>query len=130
MKIRSGFVSNSSSSSFICDVSGYTTSGWDMGLTEAGMFECENDHVFLEKYLVKDSKELEDISKEKWDEDYIYEYRYSVPSSFCPICTFGAVSDEDLIDYLQKTTGKGREDILEEIKKEFDSYEGFKKYIS
>jgi hypothetical protein len=45
MKIRKGFVSNSSSSSFVCDVCGEQVSGWDMCLSEADMFECENGHT-------------------------------------------------------------------------------------
>ena len=36
MKIRKGFVSNSSSSSFICDVSGEEHQGMDIGLEGAG----------------------------------------------------------------------------------------------
>ena len=58
MKIRTGFVSNSSSSSFICDVTGDVESGWDMTLGEAGMCQCENGHTFSNEYLVC---ELEDI---------------------------------------------------------------------
>lgn len=52
MKIRNGFVSNSSSSSFLCDVSGEMESGWDLCLSDAGMYECENGHTFKEEYLV------------------------------------------------------------------------------
>lgn len=48
MKIRNGFVSNSSSSSFTCDVCGETYSGWDACLSEAEMYECENGHTFCE----------------------------------------------------------------------------------
>jgi hypothetical protein len=54
MKVRQGFVSNSSSSSFVCDISGEEVSGMDMGLREAGMYECENGHTFLEEYLIGD----------------------------------------------------------------------------
>lgn len=42
MKIRTGFVSNSSSSSFVCDVCGNIESGWDLGLNDAEMCECVN----------------------------------------------------------------------------------------
>lgn len=52
MKIRSGFVSNSSSSSFICDVSGEIVSGWDMSLHDAEMSECVNGHTFSDEYMV------------------------------------------------------------------------------
>jgi hypothetical protein len=40
MKIRTGFVSNSSSSSFTCDVCGENVSGMDMGLKSAEMYSC------------------------------------------------------------------------------------------
>jgi len=39
MKIRQGFVSNSSSSSFTCDVCGEEVSGYDVCLSEAEMSE-------------------------------------------------------------------------------------------
>ena len=52
MKERKGFVSNSSSSSFICDVSGSEYSGWDACLSEAEMVECTNGHTFCDSYVV------------------------------------------------------------------------------
>lgn len=61
MKIRQGFVSNSSSSSFMCDVCGLTESGWDAGLEECEMYECEYGHTFCECHLTKD---LENITKQ------------------------------------------------------------------
>ena len=51
-KFRKDFVTNSSSSSFICEVSGSVESGYDMGIEDAGMYECENGHTFCENYLV------------------------------------------------------------------------------
>lgn len=48
MKIRLGFVSNSSSSSFTCDVCGSTESGMDLCLGEAEMFQCANGHTVCE----------------------------------------------------------------------------------
>ena len=62
MKTRTGFVSNSSSSSFICDVSGAVESGWDMCLSEAEMSECIHGHTFGNNYLVMD---FSDLSLEK-----------------------------------------------------------------
>lgn len=49
-KFRKDFVTNSSSSSFICEVSGGSEGGYDMGLSEAGMYECVNGHTFYEHY--------------------------------------------------------------------------------
>ncbi len=52
MKIRLGFVSNSSSSSFVCDVSGRVESVWDMCIRDAVMCECENGHCIGEEHIV------------------------------------------------------------------------------
>jgi hypothetical protein len=46
MKIRSGFVSNSSSSSFTCDVCGDTESGMDCSPRDFDMETCVNGHTF------------------------------------------------------------------------------------
>ena len=51
VKIRTCFVSNSSSSSYICDVCGEIVSGWDMDLEEAEMYHCENDHYYCEYHV-------------------------------------------------------------------------------
>jgi len=61
MKQRLGFVSNSSSSSFICDVCGKDATGWDMCLYEAEMFECENGHIFCESHAKDKITSLEVI---------------------------------------------------------------------
>jgi len=50
MKIRTSFVSNSSSSSFVCQVCNETRSGWDMGLDEADMYTCEKGHTFCQSH--------------------------------------------------------------------------------
>ena len=60
MKIRIGFVSNSSSSSFLCDFCGNDASGWDMCLTDAEMFMCENGHTICLSHLTEEEKELID----------------------------------------------------------------------
>lgn len=46
MKIRNGFVSNSSSSSFTCDVCGTTESGMDASPSDFDMSTCVNNHTF------------------------------------------------------------------------------------
>lgn len=49
MKIRQGFVSNSSSSSFICDICGMTEAGSDCeSMSDYGLVECNNGHTFCE----------------------------------------------------------------------------------
>ena len=52
MKVRVGFVSNSSSSSFTCDVCRYTVSGMDMGYADANMYSCVNGHEFCREHAM------------------------------------------------------------------------------
>ena len=54
MKVRSGFVSNSSSSSFVCDFCGVVESGYDCSLSDFDMQKCEHDHVFCIDHMTKD----------------------------------------------------------------------------
>jgi hypothetical protein len=56
MKVRTGFVSNSSSSSFICEICSSTQSGMDMNRSEAGMVECKNGHTFCEYHELTGSE--------------------------------------------------------------------------
>ena len=82
MKFRKSFVTNSSSSSYICEICGRVESGWDIGLSEAEMMECVNGHVFCvdEALEIPDKKELikmileNEWNKEIWDRD-IRDYR-------------------------------------------------------
>lgn len=83
MKLRLGFVSNSSSSSFVCDLCGYETSGWDMCLSEAEMFECENGHILCDDHMLQPTQE--------WLNEYIYKIK-----EHC------SISDEDFNEWVEK----------------------------
>lgn len=67
MKVRLGFVTNSSSSSFICEVCGDTSSGWDMCLSESYMSECENGHIVCNCHIDTE-KHKEEIEKRFYKE--------------------------------------------------------------
>lgn len=84
MKTRQGFVSNSSSSSFICDVCGATESGMDMCHTDFDMSQCPNGHLICNSHALdieeKTIQELKDkaicIIKEEFDKDSKYYDEY------------------------------------------------------
>ena len=75
MKVRKSFVANSSSTAYICDVCMYSTSGFDMDLFDANMYECINGHTFCEEHVLGDPskmpkedviKSLENIQERDW----------------------------------------------------------------
>ena len=119
-KYRKDFVTNSSSSSYVCDICGEDASGWDMGLEDAGMYECENGHTIcedeiLEEINYKDYLEsqiengdvelmnrINDEDEDLEDLAYQYEIRYYLPEKYCPICQFISYSESDMYKYLSK----------------------------
>lgn len=80
MKIRKGFVSNSSSSSFICDVTGADFDVGYVSYEECGVASCVKGHNFETSPFPKAESWLE---SEEAGEDA----RYEVPEDVCPICT-------------------------------------------
>jgi len=58
MKVRNGFVSNSSSSSFTCDVCGTTESGMDASPSDFDMDTCVNGHTFCNDHSTVDRTSL------------------------------------------------------------------------
>ena len=127
MKIRNGFVSNSSSSSFVCDLCGEVYEGWDASPSDPSYecTECENGHVMCNEHLkdakieVRKTEACEhnfdrdkikfcpECGTQAWDEE-------EVPS--CPICNFEDYSNDEMAKYLEKTRKVSRDSVFAKIK--------------
>ena len=141
MKFRKDFVTNSSSSSYVCEICGRTESGWDMCLSECEMMECVNGHTFccdeaLERPTKKELVQMilenewnfrdrkcyteEELlimeEDELWDEFCSENGYYEVPECVCPICKFIEYSEFDISAYLLKEYGVSRDEVFAEVK--------------
>jgi len=116
MKIRTGFVSNSSSISFMCHVCGNIESDWDLCLEDAYMFVCKNGHTVCDSHVYKELKD-------KLDD------RYSTPIEFCPICNLDTLSNDLVLNYLLKESGLTKKEIEQKVKDRFGSYKLFEEYL-
>lgn len=151
MKYRKSFVTNSSSSSYLCEVCGEVESGYDMSITDACMYECENEHVFCEhhaitpnrkqkiKYLKEHSEKSVTIPFDKLSDDKLDELLeplvddcspYEYPSLYCPICNMEHITDEVKLKYLMKAINIKDKKLQEEILSKFDSYEELIRYVN
>ena len=144
MKFRKDFVTNSSSSSYICEICGEEQSGWDISLEECEMFECENGHVLCQEHMLNPSREeqINEILKndywnketreydikytreklEAMDDDELFDLLvgdiYAVPECLCPICQFEEYSANDMARYLLTKYKVSKDEVFAEIKKQ------------
>ena len=155
MKFRKYFVSNSSSSSFVCDITGGIESGWDMGLEDAEMYSCENGHTFLEKFYkettIEDkrkyilaktkyswekenqfARDLNDNDFEEWwenNDDSDEEFRSELPAFLCPVCTFKYAKNDEILAFLLGINETSIPQVLEQIKAVYQDWNPFKAAI-
>lgn len=107
MKLRNGFVSNSSSSSFICNFCGDIESGYDSSITDFDMSICEHGHTFCNHHAIEMGCDFlnEASIEEKYEYIKNYYERYSLKANL--------ESLEE--DYKNLSEDEFEEEYLEEI---------------
>ena len=113
MKIRMGFVSNSSTSSFICNICGEIEADRDCCLSDFDMIECENGHIFHNRCAKKYSEGELETKESEYGEEF-------VKASSCPICSLKILTDDMELAFLRKLTNLSREDVLKKLVEEQD----------
>ena len=155
MKIRSGFVSNSSSSSFTCCICGDTDGGYDVSLKDAKMLECEEGHIFCESHAEMDDYDEIEFFKENVPEkdlkimgitkieltklshqeikeeyqEYVSDFMEYFPNSLCPICNFEYIPDDIIFRYLLVECKLDKDNLRKEMVKRFGDYGGFLEWV-
>ena len=116
MKVRLGFVSNSSSTAFVCRICGAVESGMEMEIEDADMVECKNGHIVCKKHVkASHLKELEEFRFSKED-DEDWDGDATMPVEHCPICTFASITDCMMLAYLLKKNGLKRASVEDEMR--------------
>jgi len=122
MKFRSGFVSNSSSSSFICEVCGDSFESYDQGISDFCLVMCiDHDHLFCEAHRINlnievDGNETYTTYKQEDDDDRIN-------SKHCPICQLKTITEGMLLDYALHKLDTTRERLKSDINTWFATYD-------
>jgi hypothetical protein len=140
MKIRQGFVSNSSSSSYTCNVCGWSEVSWERpyGFTNCmrGHGLCEDCYEIDEETLKKlSSLSVDEILKElgisrEWSPDVVADLEKSrdldlikelatedeLCCMFCPVCSFEVIIESDMKRYLEKISNIKPEAVFQTIK--------------
>jgi hypothetical protein len=148
MKTREGFVSNSSTTTFVCDICSNSEGGMDCSAAEVGFARCINEHEFCEAHLIGaaqktppedmlafiktlDSRFYQktiDQAQQHYDnkrfdhlEDMYRDYREGrVDSSRCPVCNFQSPLIRPFCKWLLKQLQWSEGDALAKLKAEYN----------
>ena len=112
MKTRRNFVSNSSSTSFVCELCGKRESVWDSEpMEDYGFLQCKNGHTICDSEAFDVDPGMDDFMSDDSDE------RRCLNDKYCPICQFEASSKSVMKQYLKKMYGVTDEEVFAEVKK-------------
>jgi len=149
MKIRQGFVSNSSSSSFVCSVCGESYSGYD-GQYDVAYCECFNNHEICGDCFGPINKVIKSLSEDipkaiemlsldvefsndllgeedkfTWIKQYVTED--ALDPIVCPICNLSDIPKWLESEYLLEKFGLDRSVIHNEIRATYKNLEAWEK---
>jgi hypothetical protein len=111
MKQGLGFVSNSSTSSYICILCGNIEGGWDASPKDLGFYECDCEHMICEEHMIP-----KDVDADE-DED--------APDQRCPICMLQKITVDDLLLAYAKISGLDRKTLTEQLLQKFKTRKEF-----
>lgn len=117
-KIRVGFVSNSSSSSFVCDVCNYIERVRDYEKVDSDFYRCENGHIICKGHVSEIIPYPTEDEYEKLVDDGSFQ---AILSKACPICTTKIIRDKDLLKYLLNSLNITRSEAEEQFRETFKS---------
>ena len=130
MKIRNGFVSNSSSSSFTCIICGCERTGFEMGLRDLGYCSSCDDETVCESCVIDHVKKFK-LEKEFEDFKDLHGSNWQcVPldEKLCPInCNF--ITKQNMFRFLLKETNQSLSDVTQKMLSKFKNISEFRDYL-